>query len=208
MESRFLAVLFAPRIIFNGWYHGGLNTEQLLELSLENQSLKAELLELQNNPARFVEDEEAYVFANIYSEYPFNNSDRVALNAGTFQGVQNGFSAFVQPGIYFGAVEMVSEFESQVRTIFDPGWEIPVFIGENRVNALLIGGQKPVLTLIDKEARIGTDDVVYLSGKDFPYGATVGVIGGIESASNDRFERAYLKTSYSRNSLYSLYLRQ
>lgn len=206
VQSRLLNALQAPKVFLVGLYNRGTNLESQEKLLLENQSLRARVLELQMDPARTLENNKTYIVSRVFSEYPFNNADKILINAGEKHGVTKGSSVFASPGIYLGVVTEVASRYATVRTVFDPGWEVPVYIGEEAESALLIGGYQPELTLINKDGQIASGDNVYLSGKDFPYGATVGFVDDIESESNERFERAHVSVPYTRNNLQEVYI--
>lgn len=206
VQSRIITALQAPRILLAGLFARGFTTTQQEDLLLENQSLRAQLLEAEVDPKNTLIEKDSYILARVYSEYPFNNADKILVTAGKRDGIVVGSAVFASPGIYVGVVTAVSERSAQVRTIFDPGWEIPVYIGEETVNALLIGGYRPELTLIDKEGHVASGDTVYAAGKDFPYGATIGFVDDIVSQANDRFEDGHVTVPYTRNTLSEVYI--
>lgn len=142
--------------------------------------------------------------AKIYSTYPFNNRNLLTVNAGAESGVRIGMPATIEGKILLGQVIEVFENKSIIRTFFDKDFSLPIRIGEKEANALLVGGQDPRLSLIDKSSDIKEGDSVFSAGRDFPYGMAVGTVGIISSA-NSLLE-ASLMTPYQISDLREVYI--
>lgn len=134
--------------------------------------------------------------AKIYSTYPFNSRSLLTINAGEENGVRIGMPATIGGKVLFGKVLEVSQNKSIIRTFFDKDFSLPVRIGNKEANALLVGGQSPRLSLIDKLSDIKEGDGVFSAGQDFPYGMAVGAVGAISDSSSNSLLEASLDVPY------------
>lgn len=175
---------------------GENNQDELAFLKRENEMLKAELLALKKEPIIKDKTGKILVFANVYSTYPFNNRNLLSINAGLKKEIKAGFTATIGGNLLLGQVVDSYENYSLVRTIFDPGWEIPVKIDNDGIDALLIGGREPRLALITKDKELKTGDVVYSASQEFPYGLRIGEINAIKNDVGDAFQEADLSLFY------------
>jgi cell shape-determining protein MreC len=170
---------------------------ELRELRIENENLRAEILQIKLG----VNPEKRYQSVKVYSAYPFNNRSELTLAAGENAGLKEGMTVTVGGRLLLGRIIKTSAQYSIVRTIFDSGWEIPARIGEAGVDALLIGGQSPVLTLINKNKPIKSGETVYSAGRRFPYGLIIGKIDALFGEEPDLFQRASLTMPYELNNI-------
>ena len=167
--------------------------QQINELYLENQSLKSRLT------ASLPEFRGDFKLAKVYSSYPFNDKNEIAINLGSADGIKESWPVVLGSDIVLGEVKKVFEHYSLVRTIFDPEWRLAVRIGENKINALLEGGVEPSLTTIDKNKVIKEGDFIYAVAKGFPYGALIGKVQNISSSPSSIFQEASLALPYNFN---------
>lgn len=175
-------------------------------LLLENQGLLAQLEQAQLTPSIIEQESRRYIRAPLYSSYPFNISNQLLVAAGSGSGVLEGATAFAAPGIFLGQVTSVEGGKAVVRTIFDPGWELPVKIGEGKVDALLIGGQEPKLTLVSKHKPLVGGESVYLVSRDFTYGLTLGTVAELRQSKESLFLEGRLITPYALADLSEIYI--
>ncbi len=172
-------------------------------LVAENQALKAEI-------AAFAKVErlsgQAGLAAAVYSRYPLNFKNQILVAVGGDAGVALGQAAILPEKILVGRVEKVFAASALVQTVFDPGFQAAVRVGENGVEALFAGGGEPKLTLIPKDAEIKTGDVVYAADPAFPYGFAIGEVGEIRFSEGDLFREATLKFAYDLNGLRAVLL--
>jgi cell shape-determining protein MreC len=169
----------------------------LEELRSENEALRAELL-LALKSAQSVHTEgHEYRLAKVFSSYPFNNRGLIAVNAGARDGVHVGMPVTVGAGIFVGQIAEVFDSYATVRTVFDVDWQIPVKVGNDQSDALLVGGRDPHLAMIIREGTLSVGEVVYAALKDFPYGLTVGDVGTIRTKSGQALEEAELLLPYN-----------
>lgn len=167
----------------------------------ENARLKAELLALSKNPYAKQTNEHKYLVAKIYSVYPFNNRGLVTINAGSEDGLELAQAVAAEGYLFFGQVVEVHDGWSLVRTIFDPGWEMPVKIQDDSIDALLRGGRRPELTLIGKDNKISEGQTVYVAGKGMPYGVKVGELTAPVNNIGNAFQNADLLLAYDPGNL-------
>lgn len=196
VNSRILQALQTPQALVQALRSRHAVVTELSALALENQSLRAELQVAKNQPAIIQNSRAEYVSARVYSSYPFNNASRLLINAGSNQGIEVGDVALVAPGIFLGEVVSATQSKSEIRTLFDPGWELPVKIGDDKTDSLLIGSHEPRLTLISKKKPTLSGDAVILAAKNYPYGLTVGTVGDLKDSERDLFQEAELQTPY------------
>jgi cell shape-determining protein MreC len=176
-----------------------LNQEDpLSNLRLENDSLKIKLYISENLSSKQTEGKGwEYSSGKVFSSYPFNNKNLVAINLGLVNGVKENSPVVVAQGILLGLVIEVRNNTSLIRTIFDKDLNVSVRIGDNKVNALLKGGVPPMLEMIDKYEEIKNGDIVYNADTKFPYGFKLGEIQTIKNKNvADSFQKAILKTDY------------
>lgn len=157
-----------------------------LQLGAEQQELK-ELLGYVDFPkstshtARIVVDQSGSFARGV-----------VAL-AGHRNGVNVGTIALTSKGL-FARVVYVNERTSQLMPMTDYLSRVPVWVGNNRVEALMVGDNSnhPKLTMVDHPELLKTGDVIMTSGYlgVYPTGLSVGIVGSIneDEISVDLFE--------------------
>ncbi|PIT93141.1 MAG: hypothetical protein COU06_01490 [Candidatus Harrisonbacteria bacterium CG10_big_fil_rev_8_21_14_0_10_38_8] len=203
INSEIVQALQAPRFFLNGFSRQNDLINSIKNLEKENLSLRLEVLRLEDK----VNDEhQGYIFTNVFSKYPYNDNDRLVIDAGLNDGVVTGMTVNFQPGVFLGEVVSALENRAEVRTIFDPGWELPVRIGEDGVDALLIGGHQPRLTLISKSKEIKVDDRVYVADKEFVYGLTIGFIDRVLIDDKEVFYSAKIRIPYQRSEIKEVFI--
>lgn len=219
-ESWFLAVLILIILFLIAWqprqgwplqrfFLVNLNDfpEDYVALKSENIKLKAERAQFEHIQNQLPQKPENYLRALVYSRYPFNFKNKMLINVGAADGVQIG-----QPVLFgdflIGRVEQVFGYSALVTTLFDQRWQSAVIIGERAEDALLVGGNQPLLTLIDKNAMVETGDAVYNGAPDFPYGIPIAEIRRISSSGNQLWQEAQLVFPYDLNDVRTVLLVQ
>lgn len=142
----------------------------------------------------------------VYSVYPFNLKNEISVDVGSVAGVRLGGAAISTDGVLVGKTISMTYDSSVVRTIFDPNFELPVYIGKTSVPALLKGGPNPTITLIPKSSIIDAGEVVYSSSKDFPFGLVLGELGPVKVSGTNVFYEGDLRLSYNLADLRIVYL--
>lgn len=182
--------------------------QENLSLKIENENLKAQiqLIKSDNHLNNFVSSPIFInsISAKIFSTYPFNIKDVVEIDKGQNDGVKKNMIAIIGEDILFGQVINLADKSSQIRTIFDSNWQLPVKIGDQKVNGLFKGGNDPKITLIEKSVNIG--DGVFVSSKDFPMNLKIGEIKDIKNDAGGIFKEAIIKTPYNLNEVERIYL--
>lgn len=156
-------------------------SEIIRRLEEEKNDLEAKIfnLEIQNQ-----EFGHSFIPAKVYSLYPFSNRSELIINVGDSRGINLNQAVTVGNKILIGRVKNVYQNISVVQTVFDPEFQIPVRIGEEEVDALLVGGLSPKATLVEAPEIIKPDDFVFSSYREFPYGL---IIGQIKEIALDKF---------------------
>lgn len=170
-------------------------------LTLENESLKAQLLELQLHSRNKVDDQNhEYFLAKIYSTYPFNDRHLFTIAAGADE-LKVGMPVVAEKNLLLGKVTNVYETYSEVTSIFSPTWQLPVKVGEKGDDGLFVGGPEPKVTMIVGDKDIHTGDTIYSASKDFPYGFKVGEIKNVVAGTSSFFKEATVLLPYDFNQL-------
>ena len=188
----------AQRYLYGGAEQGEINT-----LHAENIALRAELTALKGRNAA-VPSATGIRAASVYSRYPFNVKNEFLAGAGKQEGVREGDSVLLFGDkdpikILVGKVEKVFKSTALVETIFDERWHSAVRIGDQGYDALLEGGISPRLTLIAKDARIVSGDIVVSADPAFAYGLAIGEIKSVAFSSDQVFQEAELSFPYNLN---------
>lgn len=209
-QSRLAQALQAPKVFLQALKSRHSVVADLSVLTMENQSLRGQLAEQGSLPS-LIKDPPAgggktYIYARVYSTYPFNNFDRLLINAGSEQGIILGDVVMVKPGIFLGEVIAVNKNTSEVRTLYDQGLEIPVKIGDGKTDALLVGGHEVKLTLISKKKSAQSGQTVLTAAKQYPYGLLLGTTKDLRDSSDNLFQEATLQTPYSVSDLNDVYV--
>jgi len=198
------SVLASPLLIVTSISRSQSLRETADMLLLENEALKGEVAALQKTSllAREPQIRETRVF----SSYPFNHRNLLMIDHGVDEGFRPGWGVAAEKSLLLGKIIEVFSHTSRVQTIFDADMTLPVKIGAKEVDALLVGGRIPKLTLIEKDARIFPGDEVYSSGSDFPYGLRVGEVLELLPEPSSAFQEASLTIPYDAGSLDTVYV--
>lgn len=176
-----------------------------LSLKIENENLKAQLQKAQFfNFSNLTGNSDKNIAARIFSTYPFNTKNILTIDKGLNDGVAAGMAAIVESNIFVGEVYSAEKKSSSIRTVFDPSWQLPVKIGENKINGLFKGGNDPKITLIEKPIKEG--DGVFLASNNFPLYLKIGNISKVTEESGNVFKEAFVQMPYSINELENVYL--
>jgi cell shape-determining protein MreC len=206
LNSRLGQAFQAPVIFFRSLSTRTTLMKSLSALSLENQSLLAQLHQERLESAVIKENNVRYLRAPLYSSYPFNMSNQMLIAGGSDIGIVEKATVLAMPDIFIGQIASVEVNKATVRTIFDPNWELPVKIGDSRVDALLVGGPEPKLTLVSKRKPLLGGETVYLASRDFPYGLTLGTVAELRQSKESLFLEGRLIPPYAVSDLSDLYI--
>lgn len=136
---------------------------------------------------------------------PYRHS--LALARGTADGISLGDAvSLVDIGAnpvptLVGRVSSVSGSGATVETLLDPAWRTAVRIGTSSIDALLVGGLTPTLTLIAKGAPVAIGDPIISVDESLPYGLFVGTVAEVRDASDGVLREATIALPYSLTTL-------
>jgi len=198
--------LQAPKVFLQALMNRHAVVADLSRLELENQGLRGQLSELSSQPSIIKDSGTTYIYARVYSTYPFNNADKLLINAGTEQGVVAGAVVLARPGIFLGEVTAANKNTSEVRTLYDPELEIPVKIGQAKIDSLLLGGHEIKLSLISKKKAAQAGQTVTLAAPQYPYGLLIGTAQDLRDSADNLFQEATLQTPYAISELNDVYV--
>jgi rod shape-determining protein MreC len=171
----------------------------------ENESLKAQLAELQVVQSELPQAPTGAIRAMVYSRYPMNFRNEILVNAGTNEGVSTG-KAVLFGNIFIGEVVSVFPDSALVQTVFDGTFKMPVRVGSAGYDALLTGGASPMAGSILKKAAVKNGDIVTTADPDFPYGIPVGVINSVSISPDNLFEQATVSFAYDMNNVQTVFI--
>ena len=204
VASRLGEAFSAPFVFFSNLGNQQEIIRSLSSLRLENQSLRAQLEQTESRTSLVKEGKRQMLSASVYSTYPFTSGNELFISAGEEHGVALGLAVLPAPGLFLGKIKTLDTRQSVVQTLFDRGWELPVKIGERKIDALLVGGQRPMLTLISKNKVVTSGETVYLASKEFPYALTLGVTSEVVPSDAGLFQEASLEVPYAISDLSSV----
>ena len=105
------------------------------------------------------------------------------VSAGSRQGVSKGMLAFSPKGLFARVVEVMPDY-SRIMALTDYMSRIPVWVGENKVSALLIGDNTshPYLQFLREDEKVQKGDTVITSGYVgvYPSGLTIGIVDEVQ----------------------------
>lgn len=175
------------------------NSEQpLTELRLENEGLRRELADLQN---RLKIPVSSFIRAAVFSRYPFNNEQNIIINIGARNGIRVGAPVLANENCLLGKIVNVKADASEVQTIFSPEWRSAVRIGKNGPEAVLNGGQPPLIDFIPSGDEIKLNEEVFSASPDLPLNLYLGRLGEIIIQPQNSFHQAKLQIDYDFNQI-------
>jgi cell shape-determining protein MreC len=186
-----LRALLAPR--------GGTD-QDAASLAAQNETLAAQLAELQLVSMQIPATVSSTMRAMVYSRCPLNFKDELLVDVGANDGVAAGKAVLFQ-GILVGVVKQVFPDDAAVATVFDPTFKMPVRIGASGVDALLQGGSNPQAFSISKNAKVAVGDIVMAAGPGIPYGLPIGTVASISPSGDNLFNQATLSFAYDVNGI-------
>ncbi len=198
-----------PRVPFLASDTGALLSVR--SLRLENQMLRQQI---SHTEAELVALREGYVLpaseeyfpAKVFSLYPFRTKRTITISAGGKDGIIVGQSVTVGEATLLGQVIKVSDHTSNVITLFDTRFSLPVRIGDQEIEGLLEGGANPTINLIDPATSIHAGDVVAAAARDIPYGLVIGTIDSVRSDASGSFLEASISLPYTFNNIRDVFV--
>jgi cell shape-determining protein MreC len=169
-------------------------------LAAQNEILQAKLAELQAVAAQMPQFSGEGIRAMVYAQYPFGFKNNFFINAGSQDGVLTGKAVIFQ-GIFIGDIIQVFPDYAEVQTVFDPGFKLPIRIGSQSADGLLVGGAYPKATSISKSAVIPGGSIVSLDAPGLPYGLPIGTVDATSTSPDNLFQEASLNFAYDINTV-------
>jgi len=147
-----------------------------LQLGAEQREMK-ELLSYVNYPKSISHT------ARIIVDQSGSFSRGVVALAGKNAGIEVGAIALTSKGL-FARVVAVSSHVSQLMPVTDYLSRVPVWIGQERIEAIMVGDNSnhPKLIMVENPAQIQVGDIIVTSGYlgVYPSGLSVGVVGQMD----------------------------
>lgn len=163
-----------------------------------------EVFEAGYPPALFA-DAGNRVLAPVYALGPGYRHE-LAIAQGSDRGIRVGDVATMPiiqqgPGTFVGVVREARASRASLQTLADPAWRSAVRVGSSSVDALLVGGLAPTLTLIPKGAPVAAGDAVVSADPQLPYGLVMGTVAEVRDAADGVLREAGLALPYALGSL-------
>ena len=147
-----------------------------LELSAEQKELKEYLNYIPPQKTR-------HLLAEIALDEGSAFTRSFVVSAGSEQGVTKGMLAFSPKGLFARVVEVMPNY-SRVMALTDYLSRVPVWVGENKVSAVLIGDNtsRPYLQFLHENEKVKSGDIVITSGYVgvYPAGLVIGTLDEVQ----------------------------
>ncbi|OGZ01998.1 MAG: hypothetical protein A2430_00440 [Candidatus Liptonbacteria bacterium RIFOXYC1_FULL_36_8] len=206
------AVLVILSMVFGGNFFFKIKTgflenkepSEIFSIKQENLFLKGEILRLEKlipKSGEISPSLKSELEAYVYASYPFSDKSRLTINKGSQDSVEEK-SPIVFQGVLLGQIFEVFPEYSSFRTLFEPGWEFPVYIGKELARGLYKGGLEPKVELISKKLQIEAGDLILTADpKLFPPGLIIGKVSRVEGEESSPFWSAPVAFSYNLNEI-------
>ncbi len=136
---------------------------------------------------------------DIFSTYPSNLRSSIIINKGSRDGVKEKMAAVKGKNILIGQVNKVYDSIAEIKTIFDPQWQLPVKIGEDKINGLFQGGNDPKVILVEKPVKAG--DPIFTASQDLPLNLKIGEVKEFQEKNGKSLGEASVNVPYSINDI-------
>lgn len=204
------------KYFFYGIFSPALSEREQRVLLLKNEVLKAEIALLKANQFEDIVSS-TLAFTNDLlpakvlagSGYPEINT--IVIQAGQKAGVKEGAVVTIGGEIFLGVVQLVEKHYAVVKTIFSPGWQIPIRVGEPARSGLVKSGPEPILQMVlgEKEKQIKPGDVIFTAGRGLPYGMKIGEVDTeLAQSTEGLFFEAKLRLPYDMADISEVWLIQ
>lgn len=187
--------LLSSSLALRGMADPAFSYAAFLSLRGQNEGLKAEVERLKEEAGHAVSKN--LLEARVFSRFPANTRSSITVARGSEDGVKEGMPVFAdaEKTLLVGRVARVAGSQSEVYTFFDSEWKSSVEVGSKKIKALLVGGNPAHIDLLPKDAVIAAGDPVINVSPDYPMGILMGLVGDIETQTNDIWQKAHLDSS-------------
>ena len=196
-----LLLLLAPR----AWVLSGLSFLRAPEAPAASESQSSAALIAAYPAGTFQEVSGDRIPAPVLalSAGPYRHDLRIAegARAGILPGAAVTLPGPGPGGTLVGRVSDLSETGATVETLANPSWRTAVRIGTSSVDALLVGGLTPTLTLIAKGSPVAAGDAVFSVDAQLPYGLALGTVAEVRDSSDGVLREATLALPYTLSGL-------
>jgi len=137
--------------------------------------------------------------SSVYMSYPFNDKNLLVLGSGSEDNLVSNDAVVINRTL-LGKVCEVFEHYSTFKTVFDPNWEFPVYIGPGLTRGLFKGGTEPKVVLISKKNKIEEGYLITTADpQDIPASLIIGTVGKITSDDSNPFWEITVDLPYNLN---------
>lgn len=134
-------------------------------------------------------------------DYPFNDKSSLTLGSGENENISSGDIVIYEKTFLGEVTESFPRF-SVFKTVFNPGWEFPVYIGSSLARGLFKAGAEPKVVLISKKEKIALNDLIVVADpKLAPFNLVIGKVGRIDSDESSPFWEVSVEVPYNLNDL-------
>ena len=214
MFKKYLISILILAALFLIWFYRGPifigldkiknPNQEIKELQLKNQGLEQEVAALRNKLE--LNSHQPLLTAQVFSRYPYNDNQNLIIDLGSKDGVKVGQPVLAAENYLLGKVVSVKTKTSEIKTIFSPDWRSAVYIGPQKIDALLAGGRQPTLELIPADAKINLTAEVVNASPNFPLNLFIGRVAEINSSPTASLQQAKLKIGYNPNQIRKVFI--
>jgi len=139
--------------------------------------------------------------ATVFVGYPFSDKSSLTLNLGKDDGISSDDLVVFEKTLLGKISESLAHY-SVFKTVFDPDWEFPVYVGQNLARGLFQAGSEPKVVLLSKKEKIEVGAlIVSADPKLISSEFVIGQVGRIKSDESSPFFEVLVEIPYNLNDL-------
>jgi len=180
----------------------------ILKIKAENNILKAEVASLKNGGLKIIEENyNNKISSTIFSNYPFNDKSRLTISLNEESTpISVGDIIIIDNNLVGQVLNSYGKYAT-IKTVFDPSWEFPVYIGPQLTRGLFKAGIEPKVVLISKKEKINPSDVIVSADpNNIPFRLIVGQVGQVVGDDSSPFWEVSVNLPYSLNELRQVFV--
>ena len=135
---------------------------------------------------------DSFIAANVFAREPNNLQDRIAIDRGRADGLQENMIVLTKQGSLVGTISRVLDNVAWVTLITDPSSAVSGLIQDSRVQGVIVGAADGTLTMefVEETADVKEGDLVLTSGIGgrHPTGELIGQIINVERSAQELFQ--------------------